>query len=358
MMTLMTDFDSRFAACTKRSAIFVVITMLAVIALGVIFHPSTTAVITTTTIGVNTDRNPDLTLYSTIIKNLQMGQNYYPAMAKLLREGGYPLRPFVAFRLPTLAVVSATLGMPVMYGLLWITMLATLYVWWKRLNNTFHLPARRITGVGLVVVGLAVSGRPNLIVFHEVWAGLFIMLALGLYTPIRWLPSVLLGLCAGLIRETAIPFVFLMAAHAGWERRGKEFMGWMLCILLFCVALIFQRTHVIAVTTAADIASPGWVRFGGWSFFVNVMSQTTFLRAFPEWVSAILVPFALLGWASWRSLTGLLGFFLLSGFALMLMMFGRPDNFYWGLIVAPLLPLGLAFVPLAVRDLHAAIMSK
>ena len=30
---------------------------------------------------------------------------------------------------------------------------------------------------------------------------------------------------------------------------------------------------------------------------------------------------------------------------------GRPDNLYWGLLISPLLPLGVVLSPLALRDL-------
>jgi hypothetical protein len=33
------------------------------------------------------------------------------------------------------------------------------------------------------------------------------------------------------------------------------------------------------------------------------------------------------------------------------MIIGRPDNFYWAIMLAPLLPIGLAFAPAALRDL-------
>jgi hypothetical protein len=33
------------------------------------------------------------------------------------------------------------------------------------------------------------------------------------------------------------------------------------------------------------------------------------------------------------------------------MVFGRPENFYWGLITAPILAVGLCFAPRAIGDL-------
>ena len=41
-------------------------------------------------------------------------------------------------------------------------------------------------------------------------------------------------------------------------------------------------------------------------------------------------------------------------YAVLLGMFGRADTFYWGLMVAPTLLIGLAFVPDGLRDLLSA----
>ena len=42
-----------------------------------------------------------------------------------------------------------------------------------------------------------------------------------------------------------------------------------------------------------------------------------------------------------------------AGYAALLALFGRADTFYWGLMVAPTLLIGLAFAPDGVRDLIA-----
>ena len=49
---------------------------------------------------------------------------------------------------------------------------------------------------------------------------------------------------------------------------------------------------------------------------------------------------------------------LLAAYAAVLSVFGRLDTFYWGLLVAPLLLVGLAFVPDGIRDLAAALSDR
>ena len=108
------------------------------------------------------------------------------------------------------------------------------------------------------------------------------------------------------------------------------------------------------MTSLADPASEGWNSYGGWPFFVFAMRRMTQLFLLPPWVGSTLVPLILLGWASWRSAAGLFGLLLFGGYGLILMVLGRPENFYWALMVAPTFLLGLVFLPEALSALIAA----
>jgi hypothetical protein len=301
------------------------------------------------------DANPDLTLYRTITTQVAAGGDYYKIAAHEQRIGDYPLRPFVTFRLPTLAVVTAALGFPIMHGLMWLLAAAVVLAWWVRLKGEAQLPNRRLLGTMLVLSGLTLSVRTELVVVHDVWAGLLIALALGLHRTERWWPAILAGLGALLIRETALPFVLLMGAFACFHRHWRESAAWGGIIAIFAALMIWHASQVAAVVNPQDPASQGWSNFGGWPFFVLAVRLTTALRGLPVGLGAILIPLALLGWASWRSRTGLMGTLLFAGYALILMALGRPDNFYWGLMIAPAFLLGLAFLPVAVGDLWASL---
>ena len=63
------------------------------------------------------------------------------------------------------------------------------------------------------------------------------------------------------------------------------------------------------------------------------------------WVAALVLPPALLGLLFWSGGGGGRGArtaFVVLGYALGFCFIGRPNNDYWGLIIAPLWPLGLA----------------
>ena len=304
------------------------------------------------------DPNPDLTLYRRIIARVAAGESYYPAIADLHRTSNFPLRPFIVVRLPTLAVMSAALGMPVVKALLWSLLLGVAAAWWVRLDGAFASSARRIIGLVMLIFGLIFNAHPEVAVVHEVWAGSLMALSWAIHRTAgglrHWLPSLLLGLMAVLVRETALPFVLLMGAFAVWRRQWPEAAGWATVVLVFGVALAVHADQVAAVTSLADPASEGWNSYGGWPFFVFAMRRMTQLLLLPPWAGAALVPLILLGWASWRSSAGLFGLLLFSGYGLMLMVFGRPENFYWALMVAPAFLLGLVFLPEALSALFAA----
>lgn len=343
---------SRFATIARWQALLIILLTALLIVSGIEFPrdgpPSKAPVPAKAS-------DPDLVLYRTFAERVAKGDAYYPMAAHELRVGNYPLRPFVVFRLPTLTMVSATLGMPAMQGLLWGLILATTLAWWVRLKDAFDRPALRISATILIIAGLTIAGRPELVPVHEIWAGLLIALSFALHRSQRWWPSVAVAFIALMIRETVLPFVLLMGAFALWNRRWREVGAWGAIVALFAAYMWLHYLNVEAVTSPTDPPSPGWTKFGGWPNYIAAMRFTTALRGSPGWVSAVIVPIALLGWASWRSITGVTGFLLLAGYALMLMLFGRADNFYWGLLTAPLLLLGLMFAPIAIRDLGRAV---
>jgi hypothetical protein len=204
---------------------------------------------------------------------------------------------------------------------------------------------------------------PNLVVSHEVWSATLMGLSWGMLggfgarppSLVAWLPSVLLAAVAVLIRETALPFVLLMGAFAVWHRQWRQVAGWAAVVVLLAACLALHASHVDAVTTSSDLTSVGWTNLAGWPFFVMAMHGATGLRVLPEWGGVIAVPLTMLGWAAWRTETGAFGFLLFAGYALIFMALGRPDNWYWGLLISPLFLLGLTFAPQAIADLVAVI---
>lgn len=306
------------------------------------------------TLSLAQSTNTDKRLYERIVAGVDAGHDYYTVAASAHRVGGYPLKPFVTMRLPTLATMLAWLGPAAARALLAALALAALIAWLIRLRPAFAEPPQALIPAALMAIGGAVTLYPGLIVFHEIWAALLIALSLALWRPGRWWPAVLIGLAAAVIRETALPYLLAMAGVALLERRWRESLSWSAAIGLVAVILVVHANAVASVVRADDAVSPGWSSFGGWPGFVAMMRLTTPLTLLPYAASAVLIPLSLLGWAAWRSSLALRTLLLLGGYSLMFALFARPDNLYWGLLIAPLLLGGLGFAPAGLRDLLAA----
>ena len=301
----------------------------------------------------------DVDLYRAIDIRMLHGEGYYQAAATEQRARGYPLRPFVTVRMPTLAWITTLAGGPSRVGVIEM-LLAAISVGMTvlRLRRLIRSDWLWACASLVVVTTVAVLSQSLLAIWHELWAGLLITLSLACWSEKRWGPSVALGLAAVLLRELALPYLVAMAALAMLERRPREAAAWTGAIILFGIALAAHAHAVGALLHATDRASPGWSRMGGWRFDLALVRGTSLLAATPVSVTAVLLPIALLGWAAWPSryaarfglaLVGWLGAFLL---------IGRPENFYWGLLMAPLLPIGLVMALPALRDLFRALSRR
>lgn len=297
----------------------------------------------------------DVALYRAIDQRILRGENYYTAAASEQRARGYPLKPFVTMRLPTLAwVCRITGGLDGAQTLMRLLALITAGATAWRLQRAGLPRPLWIASALLAALATGVIAQPSQLVWHEAWAGLLLGLSLACRSPRNWWPSVLLGLAAVLVRELAMPYLVAMLAMAILERRRAEAAAWGVAIVAVGVALALHAHAVASVSLAGDASSPGWSSFGGWRFDATLMRDTSIFSLLPNPVGTLLAAVALLGWASYRSdyttryaltLALWLGAFLV---------IGRPDNFYWGLMLAPLLPIGLPLALPALRDLVRA----
>lgn len=354
---------SRWASLDRRGALFLSF-LLAVALVASIWAASTTPPWTITSrsapdAAVATPKsNEDLTLYRTIVGRVAAGENYYRAAADELRTNDYPLKPFVAFRLPTLAVVSALLGRPLMIALQFGLFAGMVLAWWVRLDAQFADDRRRVSGAMLAAAGVAVAFSGRYVDLHEVWAGTLIALSLALHRPNRWASSVIVAALALAIRELALPYVLLMATIALCRRNWREFAAWAGVVALFAPAIVWHAGEVAKVVSTSDPGSPGWATLGGWAGFLRTYHLAGPLRWLPAEAAAPIIILALFGWASWKSQTGVAATLFFAGYGLAFMLFGRANNFYWGLMVAPAFLVGLAFVPRAFSDLVSAARKR
>lgn len=303
-------------------------------------------------------QNDDLLLYARITTRVAGEENYYRATADELRTNDYPLKPFVAFRLPTLTILSAWLGRPAMMALQYALFCLLTWTWWVRLDGQFAKPERRLSGAMLALAGIAFAFSGQYVGLHETWAGTLVAISLALHRDERWGWSVVAAALALSIRELALPYVLLMGAFALYRRSWWELAAWGLLVALFAALMGWHAGEVAKVVLPGDPASPGWASFSGWAGFVRTFHLAGPLRWMPAEFAAPVILLSLFGWLSWKSETGLEATMLYAGYGLAFMLFGRPNNYYWGVMVAPAFLVGLAFVPGAAFDLLSAIRRR
>ena len=299
----------------------------------------------------------DQALYREITQKVATGQHYYAAAAATQRAHGYPVRPPWAMREPTETWVLVLLRNDfVRWGALLLLAAAAVVLMRDGAEQAPGPVWRRIAVTLLFGVGLALLGAPTSPYLHENWAAVFIALSLACWrsTPASWRGwglSVVFGLTACLFREIALPYMLVMAGFAMAGRRRAEVLGWGAALAVLAAALAVHFALAARQDLPGDGFSPGWVRFGGWPFAVLAARRNIMLAVLPPPVASLTLLASFLGLISARSpwtdrIAGTAVAFLALFMAL-----GRPDNYYWGMIVAPLLVMGLPFAPAALGDL-------
>lgn len=299
-------------------------------------------------------RDEDLALYDRAIERISKGENYYDFIVEEHRKAHYPVRPGIAVRLPTLAYIEAWIGNAGVYAAAIALLLATILAWYRRLGAEPGGKRYQAIGTALIFVGTSLGLNSYFFVLHELWAGMLLTLAFGLHRPGKWGWSLAAAALALAIREHSLPFVLLMAAMAFWRRDWKEGAAWSALAALFLALLAVHLGKIAPQVLPSDPMGPSWMELrglGGWLSNIVLSSNVRFL---PHWLAGPVVILMVFGWSGWKTPAGAFGTLLFLGYGLLFMIAGRPDNFYWGAIIAPAMFLGLAFVPMAAISLLRA----
>ena len=280
----------------------------------------------------------DAALTQGVIDHMRAGAGYYDAMETALRAQGYAMRPFWSFRLPLLAKFTAAFPTDAVPRLLLVTLsVAVWVVWTLRMESRWSLA---VAG-GLLTFSVFLAWAPGWLLFHDVWAGLLIALALGLHPRSRW-AAVACGVIALGVREHAVIFAGVMLLCA-WRDRYER-LAWSAAIAGFTIYVLIHAWIVSQHVLPGDIGK-NWVTVGGWSFIVST-ARWTWLTAFsPTPVCAVVMPVALLGLAYLRDHRPLA---VVGAYVVLFLFVGIADDWYWGLLYSPLLAVGIANVPATV----------
>lgn len=306
------------------------------------------------------DAVTDGALYRAIAARVANGESYYVAAPAEQRARHFPLRPAVTVRPPMLAEITALVGGPTMMGwLLRLTGFATFLAFATRLSTIVPDPPTRIAAIVLAALSIYVLTPLDIAVHHDVWAGMLVALSLALRRPGHWAASLAAALLAVLIRELAAPFLIVMIFAALTEKRWREASAWTGAFIVAAICLAIHWLRIAALPDTANLVSPGWMSALGWPWVVHVFSMTNLLAFLPESIGTALVPVAILGWTTTERSLALRTSLWVIGMLCVFMVFGRIENYYWGALVAPILPLGLAFAPTGiVRIVRAARQTR
>lgn len=292
----------------------------------------------------------DMALYARIHARMAAGEDYYTAALAEQRASGYPTRPFVAVRLPTLAWLQAVIGPD---GVRWLALAlsgAAIAALWRRAEPLASREERIIASALLAAGGGAalssVAGYD-----HDFITGVLLTVALLAYRPHRWGPALLAAAAALVVRELAAPFVLLWLAFAIGDKRWREAAALSGVLAVFALALFFHAHAVEAARLPGDLASQGWSARDGFALPLAGLGQLTGLRHFPPVLAAPLAILPLVGWAGLGGRMGLFALLWFAGLATMMALFARPANYYWIELALPAYAIGLAFAPRALGEL-------
>ncbi|HEV2970121.1 MAG TPA: hypothetical protein VGY55_09030 [Pirellulales bacterium] len=294
----------------------------------------------------------DIELYKAEVARIQGGEGYYDAAAKELTTRGYPTRSVFNWRpplpvwllgiLPDPQIGRWALGVLALGGIL----VATQFV-------------ARDQGVRCgLVCGSWMAGAllpcflDNLFVMHELWAGALILLSVLAYGANRPAWGVAAGILALLFRELAAPYCGLCFVLAIRERRRREACVWLIGAAVYALGYAAHIAQVLPrIAPDAHAHAEGWLCLGGAPFVISLAQMNAFLLLLPQWITAIFLAMALLGFAGWTAPWGARAALAASMYLALFAAIGQPFNQYWGALVAPLLCLGIAQAPSALTTL-------
>ncbi len=294
----------------------------------------------------------DVALYRAEADRIRTGVGYYQAASVELQSRGYPTKSAFNWRTPLpmwlIGVLpNPVLGKAVLCALALLTLLLT-FDWLAREGGTWT----SVVGIGSLCGAFFPCLLGDLFYMPVLWAGVLLLLSLALLAGGRTRLGVVAGTTALFVRDLAGPFVVVMLGLALWRRRYREAVYWALGLLAYGVFFAWHIANVAALQTAgARVQEASWVQFGGLAFVISTMQMNGWLLLLPQWVAAIYLPLALLGFASWRGLAAERATMAAAAYAILFGFVGQDFNQYWGSLIAPIMCLGIAWSMPALNDL-------
>lgn len=297
----------------------------------------------------------DVALYRAEIDRIHAGQSYYEAADSELRTRGYPTKSVFNWRTPLpMWLIGKLPDIELGKLVLGTAAIALLLLAFGLVAQETNV-RQAMLAVLLLVGALMPIALGNLFVMTELWSGVFIALSVMAYGLNRRRLGVTSGIAALFFRELAAFYCLLCILLALKDRRRNELVGWAAGLLAYSVFYAVHLHYVLPLMRTTDVAHQGgWICFGGAGFVISAAQMSAWLLLLPQWVTAIYLAAALLGFASWNSPAGQRIGITATGYLIAFSIVGQPINQYWGSMIAPLLCVGAARCPSALGRLLIA----
>ncbi len=349
-----TALPTGYATLTRREARVVLAATVVAMAIGVGVTLSPLA-----SSNYRPDRKGpgDVQLYWAIVDRVHNGEGYHRALAAELTARGYPTRSVFNWRTPLPMwllgkMPEPAFGKVLLGGLAAALLLLSIKLLVREENKNLRKP---VLCASLMVGAVQPAFIGDLIVMPVLWAGIFIALSLCAYGLCRPNWGIALGLAAMFFRELALPYCMLSAVLAWRRGRRREVAAWMLGLAAWLAFFAWHWWEVSGlIAPGARAHRYGWIQFGGLPFVISTAQMNAYLVLLPQWVTAIYLVAAIVGFAGWQTplgaRVGLSAGLYLVAFAVV----GQVFNQYWGLLIGPLLCFGAARFPASLGDLYKA----
>jgi len=308
--------------------------------------------------GVDRGRPGDVALYRAVVDRVHGGEEYYAVLSNELITRGYPTASVFNWRTPLPLWLIAQMPDPVLgKALLCLLGLVTLLLAFEWLGREGG-PLVAAVGVIAMFAAMFPCLLGELYVMPMLWAGVLIALSLCAYALDKRTLAVVAGLAAVFARDLALVYCLAMWLGALRQNRRGENVAWLVGLGLY--GLFFARHAIMTTMLVAPDArahAEGWIQLGGAAFLISLAQMNGFLLVLPQWVSAIYLPLAVLGFAAWKSPGGQRAALVVLLYLVAFAIVGQPFNQYWGSLLAPALALGFAWTPKALAELWRAARS-
>jgi hypothetical protein len=289
----------------------------------------------------------DLDTYERVVAALRAGQDYYPALHDALLAGGYGTLSPLNWRTPLFLTMlswfpslqSAQVFLGVVTAIAWASAVAFAY---RRGGLLLSVACGIVMAASLVAIA-----APRAELSFELFAGTLILISVSTYgLGWRWL-GLGVAVLALFVRELAVIYVLACVVMAVREKRWGEVVAWVLAIVTYAAFYLWHASQVMALLGPADHAAKvDWLQFGGLKFVVRTATFNGLLLVAPSWAAALVLVIGLAGLARLPQAGLAVVLYLL-----LFLVYGRPENDYWGALYAPLIALGVVWSPAVLQEL-------